>query len=120
MQRLDLAKNETARLADARNTRLDCVDGVAWITIDGDYARRSDTFADVFGRTIEQMRSLALKPMLVSVTSAAPAADQFDKITDMFSGLRRYEVGGLIWAVQDQRRRDRPVGPAGESAAAAR
>jgi Protein kinase domain len=80
---------------------------VTWITIDGDYARPSDTFADVFGRTIEQMRSLALKPMLVSVTSATPAADQFDKITDMFSGLRRYEVGGLIWAAHDQRRRNR-------------
>jgi hypothetical protein len=36
VQRLDLAKNETARLANAMRTRLDCVDGVAWITIDGD------------------------------------------------------------------------------------
>ena len=35
-QRLALAKNQTAHLGDARRTRLDCVDGVAWITIDGD------------------------------------------------------------------------------------
>ena len=35
-RRLDLAKNETARLAGAFRTRLECVDGVAWITIDGD------------------------------------------------------------------------------------
>ena len=36
MQRLDLARNETARLSDARHTRIDCVDGVAWVTIDND------------------------------------------------------------------------------------
>src|SRR3954454_8415194 len=34
--RLDLAKNEIARLTQAHSTRLDCVDGVAWITVDGD------------------------------------------------------------------------------------
>jgi serine/threonine protein kinase len=75
---------------------------VTWITIDGRYIRPSDTFADVFGRTLDQMQSLALKPMLVSVTSVVPAADQFDKITDIFSGVRRYPVRGLIWGAQDQ------------------
>ena len=34
--RLDLAKNEIARLTQAHSTRLDCLDGVAWITVDGD------------------------------------------------------------------------------------
>ena len=29
---------------------------VTWITIDGDYARRSDTFADVFGRDASPLR----------------------------------------------------------------
>jgi serine/threonine-protein kinase len=75
---------------------------VTWITIDGRYIRPSDTFASVFGRTLDQMQSLALKPMLVSVTSVAPAADQFDTITDIFSGVRRYPVRGLIWGGQDQ------------------
>jgi mannan endo-1,4-beta-mannosidase len=79
---------------------------VTWITIDGRYTRPSDTFANVFGRTIDQVQSLALKPILVSVTSVAPAADQFDKITDIFSGLRRYPVRGLIWAAQEQSRRN--------------
>jgi hypothetical protein len=36
MQRIDLAKNETTRLGDAYRTRIDCVDGVAWVTIDRD------------------------------------------------------------------------------------
>jgi len=34
--RLTLQHNQLARLASACDTRVDCVDGVAWITIDGD------------------------------------------------------------------------------------
>jgi len=34
--RLTLRHNELARLAGARNTRVDCIEGTAWITIDGD------------------------------------------------------------------------------------
>jgi hypothetical protein len=34
--RLTLQHNELARFAGACDTRVDCVDGVAWITIDGD------------------------------------------------------------------------------------
>lgn len=34
--RLILQHNEMARLASACNTRVECVSGVAWITIDGD------------------------------------------------------------------------------------
>jgi hypothetical protein len=75
---------------------------VTWITIDGQYTRPSDTFANVFGRTIDQVQSLALKPIVVSVTSVAPAAGQFDEISNIFSGLRRSPVRGLIWAPQSQ------------------
>ena len=34
--RLELQKNQLARLANARNTRMECMDGVAWITLDHD------------------------------------------------------------------------------------
>ena len=34
--RLDLAKHELATLKQARRARLDCLDGAAWITLDGD------------------------------------------------------------------------------------
>ena len=34
--RLTLQRDALARLADACGTRLDCVDGVAWITVDGE------------------------------------------------------------------------------------
>src|SRR5687768_11305769 len=33
---LNLGRDEMARLDNACDTRIDCVDGVAWITIDGD------------------------------------------------------------------------------------
>jgi mannan endo-1,4-beta-mannosidase len=76
---------------------------VTWVTVDGYFTRPSDTFANVFGRTIDQVQSLALRPILVSVTSVAPAADLSTKIPDIFSGLRRYPLRGLIWAARDQR-----------------
>ena len=90
---------------------------VTWITIDGHYTRPSDTFANVFGQTIDQMRALALKPMLVSVTSVAPAADQFGTITGIFAGLSRDEIRGLIWAAQDQRHNHTSATIDGSSAA---
>jgi hypothetical protein len=34
--RLSLAHNQLARLTEAQDTRLDCVCGVAWITLDSD------------------------------------------------------------------------------------
>src|SRR5258707_14198445 len=34
--RLTLQRDAITRLADARGTRVECVDGVAWITVDGE------------------------------------------------------------------------------------
>ena len=34
--RLSLRHNQFARLTEAQDTRLECIDGVAWITIDSD------------------------------------------------------------------------------------
>jgi len=34
--RFSLARNQAARLSRARDTSVRCVDGVAWITLDGD------------------------------------------------------------------------------------
>jgi serine/threonine protein kinase len=76
---------------------------VTWVSIDGHYSRPGDTFTGIFGRTIDQVRALTPKPILVSVTSVAPAAGPFTKISDMFDGLRRYKTLGLIWTAQDPR-----------------
>jgi Glycosyl hydrolase family 26 len=70
---------------------------VTWVGIDGYYYRPSDTFARVFGRTIDQVRTFTSKPVLLSETAVGPAAHQVVKISDLFRGMRRYGTLGLVW-----------------------
>ena len=76
---------------------------VTWVGIDGYYFRPSDTFTSVFGSTIQQVRALTRKPILLSETAVGPNAGQFTKISDLFSGMRKYRTLGLVWfdKVQD-------------------
>jgi mannan endo-1,4-beta-mannosidase len=70
---------------------------VTWVGIDGYYFRPSDTFASVFGRTIDQVRAFTDKPVLLSETGVGPAAGQFAEIGDVFNGMHRYKTLGLVW-----------------------
>jgi mannan endo-1,4-beta-mannosidase len=70
---------------------------VTWIGIDGYYYVPSDTFASVFGTTIDQVRKFTSKPILLSETSVGPDAGQFVKIQDLFHGLAAYKTLGLVW-----------------------
>jgi len=70
---------------------------VTWVGIDGYYFRPTDTFASVFGGTIQQVRALTGKPILLSETAVGPNAGQFTKISDLFSGMRQYRTLGLVW-----------------------
>jgi hypothetical protein len=75
---------------------------VTWVGIDGYYYRPSDTFASVFGRTIDQVRKFTAKPVLLSETAVGPAAGQFVKIQDLFRGMQQYKTLGLVWFDKDQ------------------
>ncbi len=75
---------------------------VTWVGIDGYYYRPSDTFAKVFGTTIDQVRRFTHKPVLLSETGVGPAAGQLVKIQDLFRGLARYKTLGLVWFDKDQ------------------
>ena len=79
-------------------------DYVNWVGIDGYYVRPSDTFANVFGKTIEQVRKFTHKPVLLSETAVGPAAGQFVAINDLFGGMHQYKALGLVWfdKAQDQ------------------
>jgi mannan endo-1,4-beta-mannosidase len=70
---------------------------VTWVGIDGYYYRPSDTFARVFGRTIDQVRTFTSKPVLLSETAVGPKAGQPGKIGDLFAGMRRSGTLGLVW-----------------------
>jgi mannan endo-1,4-beta-mannosidase len=70
---------------------------VTWVGIDGYYLRPADTFASVFGRTIDQVRIFSDKPILLSETSVSRTAGQFAKIGNLFAGIRNYRTLGLVW-----------------------
>ena len=83
---------------------------VNWVGIDGYYYRPSDTFASVFGTTIDQVRAFTGKPILLSETAVGPYADQFVKIQDLFHGMATYKMLGLVWFDKDQQRQHRAPG----------
>ena len=74
---------------------------VTWVGIDGYYYRSSDTFASVFGTTIDQVRAFTSKPVLLSETAVGPEAGQFTKIQDLFHGMAAYKTLGLVWFDKD-------------------
>jgi mannan endo-1,4-beta-mannosidase len=75
---------------------------VNWVGIDGYYYEPSWKFAPLFGPTIKAVRALTLDPVLISET-AAPAADQPAKITNLFVGIRAYGLLGFVWFDVDKR-----------------
>jgi mannan endo-1,4-beta-mannosidase len=70
---------------------------VTWVGIDGYYFQPSDTFAKVFGPTIDQVRGFTKKPVLLSETAVGPNAGQFVKINNLFEGMHQYHTLGLVW-----------------------
>jgi hypothetical protein len=70
---------------------------VTWVGIDGYYQVPTDTFASVFGQTINQVRTFTSKPVLLSETAVGPEAGQFDKIQNLFRGMATYKTLGLVW-----------------------
>ena len=70
---------------------------VNWIGIDGYYERPADTFTSVFGSTLRAIRKLTSDPVLLSETAVGPAAGQSAKIPQLFAGVRRYHLMGLVW-----------------------
>jgi beta-mannanase len=75
---------------------------VTWVGIDGYYVRPSDTFANVFGKTIDQVREFTHMPVLLSETAVGPEAGQFIKINDLFAGMHQYNALGLVWFDKNQ------------------
>ena len=76
---------------------------VTWVGIDGYYIRPSDTFANVFGSTISQVRAFTRKPVLLSEAGVGPGTGQFAKISNLFDGIRQVEALGLVWFDENQK-----------------
>src|SRR5690349_5369603 len=56
---------------------------VTWVGIDGYYYRPYETFADIFGKTIAEVRALTGLPILLSEVAVGPQAGQARKIADL-------------------------------------
>ena len=61
---------------------------VTWVGIDGYYVRPSDTFQSVFGQTINQVRNITEKPILLSETGVSPRVNRFAKIANLSTTSR--------------------------------
>lgn len=70
---------------------------VTWVGIDGFFYRPDNTFQTVFAPTIRQVHQLTSKPILLSETAVGPSAGQFLKIPELFSGMEKAKVLGLVW-----------------------
>jgi mannan endo-1,4-beta-mannosidase len=70
---------------------------VGWVGIDGYYFKKPETFRRIFAPVIEKVRSLTNKPILISETGVGQLAGQARKIPDLFSGIRKYHLLGLVW-----------------------
>ncbi len=70
---------------------------VTWVGIDGFYVQPTDTFGNVFGDTIAQVRAFTDKPVLLSETAVGPRAGQISKILDLFHGVLADKLLGLVW-----------------------
>ena len=76
---------------------------VTWVGVDGYYYRPTDTFATVFGKTIDEVRKFTSDPVLLSESAVGPAAGQFAKIPDLFGGMSTYNTLGLVWFDEAQK-----------------
>jgi hypothetical protein len=70
---------------------------VTWVGIDGYYYTSSQTFAQIFGPTIVDVRTLTSDPILIAETGASTAADQSAKVTNLFAGIQAYGLLGFVW-----------------------
>lgn len=70
---------------------------VTWVGIDGYYYFPYETFASIFAKTIDQVRTFTNQPVLLSETAVGPEAGQRVKIPNLFAGMRQSGVLGLVW-----------------------
>jgi Glycosyl hydrolase family 26 len=75
---------------------------VDWVGIDGYYNNPSDTFSRVFVPTINAVREITDKPVLLSETAVTRRANQYSHIVNLFEGMAKYKALGLVWFDKDQ------------------
>jgi hypothetical protein len=77
------------------------------IGLDGYYFFPSDTFSGIFGKTLRLLKARApATPILIGETAVGPGTGhQAADIQDLFAGIRRNGLLGLIWFDKKQNRK---------------
>jgi mannan endo-1,4-beta-mannosidase len=70
---------------------------VNWVGLDGYYLKPNWQFAPLFGPTIGAVRAFTSDPILIAETGAETTADQPAKVADLFAGVKRYGLLGLVY-----------------------
>lgn len=86
----------------AAPTRDYVIPGVDMYGVDAYYSYPDDTFATVFVPTIEQIRAVTDKPILINETGIGQANSQVRSIPGLVQGARDYHLAGLIYFNEDQ------------------
>jgi mannan endo-1,4-beta-mannosidase len=69
---------------------------VDWIGIDG-YVGTGQDFRDVFGFQIRDIRRVTRKPIYLAETGVGDNAREVSQIGDLFTGIWRWHLAGLVW-----------------------
>ena len=79
---------------------------VGMVGLDGYYAHPTDTFANLFGPLIREVRALTSKPIFVSETAAGPDSgkQRETQIRGLFTGVKADHLTGFLWFDEAQTR----------------
>jgi hypothetical protein len=75
---------------------------VTWVGVNGFYSSPRSTFNSVFAPTIAAIRKITGDPVLLSQTAVGPLAQRARGIKDLFNGIRKWQLLGLVWFDEKQ------------------
>ncbi len=78
---------------------------VDWVGLDG-YLNPGQNFKEVFSRQLASIASVARsKPVYLAETGVAPNPHEIRQMDDLFAGIKRYHIDGLIWFDQNAKQK---------------
>jgi mannan endo-1,4-beta-mannosidase len=75
---------------------------VNWVGIDGYYFRKGDNFDGLYGPTIRAVHHFTSDPVFLSEIGIGQVTGQATGIPNLFAGIRKYHLLGLLWFDVDQ------------------
>jgi mannan endo-1,4-beta-mannosidase len=72
------------------------------VGLDGYYYLAAASFQSVFGVTLGEIRQITRDPVLITETAAGTGIGQAAKVAELFAGIRKWHLLGLVWFDRDQ------------------